>query len=117
MQSRGPNAGVSLELVGERRSERIAVQVPVRVDDGLEGVTRDVSATGIYFVVDAAPKPGSTIRFTVEFAGSDTALFLECKGEIVRVDTREGHVGIAATIAESRLDRRNSVQLNEGERK
>jgi hypothetical protein len=36
-------------------------------------------------------------------------LYLDCSGQVVRVEDREGKVGVAVKITESRLERRESA--------
>jgi hypothetical protein len=90
-----------------RRCARVAADVRVLLADGCEGVTRDVSASGIYFVTDADLAEGGPIRFSVEFGSEAGKMYLECCGEVVRIERGGGKLGVAARITESRLQRKS----------
>ncbi len=89
---------------GKRQEERISVARPVRLDRGV-GVTRNVSASGVFFETDVDHAPGSKISFAIELDGPQgEKLMLKCQGEIVRVEHRDGKVGVAAKIIASKLN-------------
>ena len=84
----------------QRRDERVPAALRVSVD-GAVGLTRDVSASGIFFETDAAYAPGSDIRFTVDIGTPGGDMVLSCHGNIVRVEHRGSKVGVAVRITES----------------
>lgn len=87
-----------------KREERIATTLPVRIDDGALGLTRDVSVTGIFFELDsgnAAYQIGSDIDFAVELETPAGAMVLRCKGNIARTEFRNGKIGIAVKMTDS----------------
>ncbi|HUF21846.1 MAG TPA: PilZ domain-containing protein [Burkholderiales bacterium] len=88
---------------GQRKEERIVTSVPVDLG-GSSGITRDVSASGIFFETDAAFAPGSTVRFKVELDTPSGKMKLRCCGSIVRVEHRNGKVGVAVHITESVME-------------
>jgi hypothetical protein len=92
-----------------RKHERVSAAVPVHLDNGLEGLTRDLSPAGVYFVVNEDVQEGDPIRFTVEFDNPSGKLHLECSGRIVRVEHSAGKRGVAVQITESRLERRDPL--------
>ena len=65
------------------------------------GVTRNISATGVYFETSEEPSPGSKVSFTIEVLVNGETLKMVCSGEVVRVDHKEGKVGIAVKLANS----------------
>lgn len=94
-----------------RQNDRVNAEVPVRLEDGTGGVTRNISPGGVYFVVDEKLSAGQSIRFSIEFthpAGPADAgvLHLDCVGSVVRVEEAHGKRGVAVKIVESRLERR-----------
>lgn len=92
----------------ERRSERVGAQEKVSLEGGIEGLTRDVSASGVYFTVDEKLEVGQVIRFSMEFATpreSREILRLECVGKVVRIERGGSKSGVAVAISESRLER------------
>jgi hypothetical protein len=78
--------------------------MPVRLGDSLTGVTRDVSASGIFFEADCHFAKGSSIRFAIDIEAPAGNIALNCQGEIVRVEERAGRVGVAVRILESVLE-------------
>ncbi len=85
------------------REERVRTARPVRLDQGT-GITRDVSASGVFFETDVNYAAGSEINFSIELDGPGGKMMLRCQGQIVRVEQRDGKVGVAAKIIESRLE-------------
>lgn len=94
-----------------RRAPRLPVDLTVELDEAT-GRTRDVSASGVYFQTRQALAPGTAITFTLML--EDAAIFLaeptapsafrlECEGRIVRVEEREGTLGVAAALKICRL--------------
>jgi hypothetical protein len=90
-----------------RAAERISAAIPISIEGGGKGETVNVSPVGIYFVTDKEVRDGGPLRLTLEFESASGKLFLECVGEIVRIESNEGKVGVAARITDSRLERRN----------
>ena len=99
-----------------RRHNRVKTAVPVEIDDGTGGLTRDISPAGIYFVGEARPAKGQEIRFNLEFvnpADPSGKLHLSCLGTVVRVEQSGGRYGVAVSITESRLERRAERRIKE----
>lgn len=87
----------------QRKDERIVTALPVKLG-GAIGLTRDVSAAGIFFEIDAACTVGSDISFEVELETPTGKIILKCKGNIVRTESRENKLGVAVKINESMLE-------------
>jgi hypothetical protein len=94
---------------GERRaSRRFTMSLPLTLrSEGPEGVvekvgqTRDVSFRGLYFTTDALYEPGSRIEFILTLPREITQagdVNIRCRGQVVRVEPRNGSRGIAAKI-------------------
>lgn len=95
-----------MAIVGARKNrneERVPSTLPVSLEHGT-GVTRDISASGVFFETDRAYSPGSEISFSIELDSPGGKMMLKCQGRIVRVEGRGGKVGVAARIIESRLE-------------
>jgi len=93
-----------------RRHDRIPAKAKVRLESGASGITRDMSPTGVYFVIDDWLEQGDTLPLTIDFSDStDPAgmLQLACTVEVVRVEDVGGKRGVAVAILESRLERRS----------
>ena len=74
------------------------------VEGRAAGMTRDVSASGVFFETDEDMADGSPIEFTVELDSPAGKLLLRCSGQIVRVDRSGGRLGVAAKLLDSKLE-------------
>ena len=86
------------------RSPRLKASLPLTVADGAVGVTKDISATGIYFEVDTKQEQGSVISFWVELDTPGGKLKLVCEGEIVRVEEEGGKTRVATKIISQEIE-------------
>lgn len=68
------------------------------------GITRDVSASGIFFETDASFTPGSAIDFAMEFDTPGGKMILKCHGSIVRTEVHDSRLGVAVKITESTME-------------
>lgn len=83
----------------ERKEERYSTQLVVRFEGG-DGVVRNVSANGIYFVTDAALEKGQLVTFTMEFQNFPNGpIAVNCLARIVRVVEQGANRCIAASIS------------------
>lgn len=87
----------------KNREERVPSVLAVKLDGGV-GLTRNVSASGVYFETDVDYAAGSEISFAIELDGPTGKMTLKCQGQIVRVEQRDGKVGLAAKILTSTLE-------------
>ena len=95
----------------KRATRRFALRLPVSVNQNESAnhaenaQTRDVSARGICFYVDAEVEPGSSIEFTLTLPPEITlteSIQVRCKGRVVRVDggSPAAKLAVAAVIDE-----------------
>ena len=84
------------------RASRVRSCLPVSIN-GKAGVTRDISATGIFFEIDDDHKEGSQIHFEVELETPGGPLMLVCKGKVVRVSKENGRSAVAVKIIDQTL--------------
>jgi len=92
-----------------RQNDRVTAMLPVHIEDGGVGVTRNLSPSGVFFVVDESIVAGQPMRFSLAFNAGDSLgsdLFLECVGQVVRVEPVGDKLGVAVKLTESRLERR-----------
>jgi len=90
--------------LGKRREDRMFARRLVRLDRGT-GVTRNISASGVFFVTGGDYVPGNKINFTIELAGlRGGTLMLRSWGKIVRIEIQRGIVGVGAKILASKLE-------------
>ena len=81
----------------QRRHSRIGAALPTHIK-GVEGVTRDVSATGLYILQNSHQEMGARIEFSVDLDTPGGILKLCCEGEVVRVEEIEGRFGVGIKI-------------------
>lgn len=87
----------------QRKEERIVTALPVKMGEAM-GLTRDVSATGIFFEIDAACTVGSDISFALELETPTGKIMLKCKGSVVRTESKNDKLGVAVKISESVME-------------
>jgi hypothetical protein len=90
----------------DRRSrQRLPVRVPVKVrhESGEHnGVTRDLSSSGIFLYSESQMKPGSKLELVIMLPpglGVGPGGWTLCEASVVRVEESDGKgIGIAATL-------------------
>lgn len=85
---------------GKRAADRFASELPLHIN-GVGGLTRNVSATGVYFETTAPAEPGSRVSFVVEVLISGKSVNMVCAGQVVRVDVKDDKVGVAVKLTSS----------------
>lgn len=86
-----------------RGDKRIPAAMPVDLANVATGMTRDISASGIFFETNTEYEPGNSIVMALEFTTPAGRLQFRCQGVIVRVEQHDSRMGVAVKIAESRL--------------
>jgi hypothetical protein len=94
-----------------RRDKRINVTLPVLLDNA-EGVTRDVSASGVFFWTNGMYPLGDSIRFSMGRTSDSRKLMLKCRGVVWRTVPRGKAMGVAVKITEPVVDH-NDVMSDE----
>lgn len=94
---------LSQEIREKRKEERVLVVHAVGTRN-IKGVTRDISSSGVYFEVDTLLVLGEMVDFVIEFGRQGVNFVLKCVGEIVRVENRDGRVGVAVRISQSVME-------------
>ncbi len=92
----------------QRRSRRFQLALPLTLLRGSRGEinrtgeTRNLSSTGVYFVVGEPVELGSLLEFTVTLPDEISLtgpVRLLCRGKVIRIEQQEqAQVGVAATI-------------------
>ncbi len=83
-----------------RSEERVSASLPVKLGK-TKGVTRDVSASGAYIETDAKYAVGSPVRFAIHLDTPWGKVLFDCRGQIVRLEHRDGTVGVAVRFTET----------------
>lgn len=81
----------------ERGDERFPTELPIETD-GFAGMTKNISATGIYFETQASHEVGTRVHLTIDVTVQGEKLKMVCDGFVVRVDQKDGVLGIAAKL-------------------
>ncbi len=89
-----------MHISERRQSSRYRLELPLELDSA-RGHTRDVCASGAFLEFDEPFAPDAVISFALVFGGG---LRVRCEGDVVRVEAREGKVGVAVAIASYRFD-------------
>lgn len=76
-----------------RHEKRYDLQLLVEFDHG-EGVTRNISTSGVYFTTDQALETGSEIKFYLVTEGEDYNR-IYCEGQVLRTEPCDEDWGIA----------------------
>ena len=81
----------------QRASVRFDTVMPLDVQ-GIEGWTRNISSSGVYFETDASQEIGSLVNLKIEFTLEGKRHQLLCEGKVVRVDQQNDRIGVAARL-------------------
>lgn len=82
-----------------RKEERVPADLRVTFASG-EGVARNVSANGIYFVTHCVLAEGEQVELKIEFPDlPGGGLEVTCRGRVVRVQDEGSARGVAAAFA------------------
>ena len=82
----------------QRNDARVKTRLTVHLPRG-EGVVRDLSATGIYFLTNVPLKAGEPLTFTLDFQDAGAGgISASCSARVVRVEKRGKLKGVAASI-------------------
>ena len=80
--------------------ERLAV--PLQLGSGAVAVTRDISATGLYFEIQGRHVLAGPLDFEMQLP--EVRMKFTSIGEIVRIDHWDGRTGIAVRLLSPRLE-------------
>ena len=99
-----------------RGEKRLSAAFPLNLGGGGIGLTRDLSASGIFFETDVINEPGSIVHFTLTFDGPGGGMTLNCEAQVLRVEPQSSgnaadesgkRIGIAAKIIDSKFEARS----------
>jgi hypothetical protein len=89
-----------------RNTPRERVALSLKLGDGGQGLTRDISASGLFFETNTEQRVGSLVDFEIYFDRPDHPLRFKAQGEVVRVEpgASAGKTGVALKLLASRLE-------------
>lgn len=92
------NSDVPEQATKKPRTRRVKTRMPVHFESGAEGITRDISVTGMYLVQEAQQEVGSHVKYTIGLMTPAGEIRLSCEGEVVRVDADGSRVGLGIRV-------------------
>jgi hypothetical protein len=91
-------------MLNERRTEpRETVELAVRLQDGGQGVTRDVSSSGLHLETDHRLNLGDVFELEIDLDTDWGQLAFQARGEVVRLQAGTPPSGVGVRIVDSRL--------------
>jgi hypothetical protein len=95
----------TLEIPDRRKAPRFQVALPVELVGGT-GMTRDLSARGVFFETDRIFGLGEVIQFALvlEYIDPGQPVRLQCRGRVVRLERQGNTMGVAVAVTAYRLD-------------
>ena len=81
----------------QARRTRINAKLPVNVN-GVRGITRDISTTGMFIIQSNQHQMGSHVDFWLDMDTPEGKVKMCCKGEVMRIEEVDGKVGIGVRI-------------------
>jgi hypothetical protein len=80
-----------------RRQRRQITELPTSIG-GNQGLSRDISASGVFIVQSSVQEVGSRIDFTVDLDIVAGKLKLCCEGRVIRVEKIDDKIGMGVKI-------------------
>jgi hypothetical protein len=96
-------AKMEARLAEKRKDRRVDIALPVFLDNAT-GVTRNVSPTGVFFWTSSTHAIGESISFSMHVQMPEGNMLLKCRGDVVRLESRGTHFGVAVAISESVIE-------------
>ena len=92
-------------MQNEHRTEpREQIQLPVGLAGGQQAVTRDISASGLFFEMDSVQQVGGLIDLEIELDTPGGPMKLKAQGQIMRIAQQGGKTGVGVKLLSSRLE-------------
>jgi hypothetical protein len=87
----------------ERRTDpRERIELPLRLGNDAQAITRDISAAGFFFELEGDHRLDGPVDFELEFP--QMKMRLTSSAQIVRVERNAGRTGVAVRLVEPRLE-------------
>ncbi len=88
-------------LYEKRTSARFIVRCLVNTDEEYSW-SKDISSTGVYFVVQQSMRKNEVINLTIEL---NKECVVQCEGEVIRTDKQIQGYGVAVQFSRMMFDR------------
>ena len=100
-----PKVVVPLGRLQEKRgAERFEMELPLSVEGGKSGVTRDMSVSGLSFTSRESYAIGEHVELTVEYLLDGHNFPLRCEAMVVRCDSCPGGFTIGVRLSTAFLE-------------
>jgi hypothetical protein len=93
---------VSRKFEEQRVAPRERLSLPLRLRDGNEAVTRDISATGLFFEIEGEHRLTGLVDFEMQVL--EARVKFTSTGEIIRLEHSRGRTGVAVRLMSPRLE-------------
>ncbi len=84
-------------VVNQRSAPRFGVALRLTIEED-QGITHDVSASGLYFESDRSYEVGSFMELVLEFPGTKRVHPLPCEAEVIRVSSVGDSFNVAVRL-------------------
>lgn len=91
---------MTARLPEKRRENRIYAALTVSLQNA-RGVTRDMSASGVFFWTNGTHTIGDLLGFSIELKTAGDRMMWICLGDVARTERRGNDVGVAVKIIEA----------------
>ena len=93
-------------MLKERRTEsREVLGLPCLLSDGGYGMTRDISASGVFFETDwGAPSTGSVLELEFTLDSPSHCFRFIAFGSVMRTERQAGKSGVAVKVHATRME-------------
>ena len=88
----------------QRTARREPICLTLQLDGSVNAVTRDISATGLYFETESQPRVGCLIQIEILLDGADDPMKFKAQGQIVRIESLGSRTGVGVRLLDSRLE-------------
>jgi hypothetical protein len=86
----------------QRLDPRERLALPIQLADGPPAITRDISATGLFFIMEGEHALHGPVDFELHLPAF--SMKFSSSGEIVRVEHGDGRTGVAVRLVNPRID-------------
>jgi hypothetical protein len=86
----------------QRVDPRERLALPLKLGDGGQALTRDISATGLFFEIEGQHVMQGRVDFELELP--EVRMKFTSLGEIVRIEHTNGKTGVAVRLLSPRLE-------------
>jgi hypothetical protein len=91
-----------MDFLEHRTEPRELLALPLKLGNGAQGLTHDISPSGLFFQICGAHDLSGTLFF--ELILDEARMKFTAEGRIVRIEQRKGCTGFAVQLLSPRLE-------------